>query len=64
MKENYTMHNIRNNLELIEGLDKLEIKSNDKLISLDVTNMLREIPKEPLLELLHASTATIGIQMV
>ena len=31
----------------------MEIKSNDKLISLDVTNMLGEIPKEPLLELLR-----------
>ena len=46
-------HNIRNNLELIEGLKKLKIKSNDKLIPLDVTNMLGKIPKKPLLELLR-----------
>ena len=36
LKENFrfeTRHNIKNNLELIEDLNKLKIKSNDKLIS-------------------------------
>ena len=35
-----------NNL-LIEGFSKLKIKSNDKLISLDITHMFGKIPKEP-----------------
>ena len=42
LKENYqfeTRHNIRNILKLIEALNKLKIKSNNKLISLDFTNM-------------------------
>ena len=62
MKKNFrfdTRH-IRNNLELINGLNKPKIKSDDKLIFLDVTNMFGKIPKIPLLELL---TATMGIPM-
>ena len=54
-KENYqfaSRKSIRNNGELIEQLDKLEIKSKDKLISFDVTNMFGTIPKEELLTLL------------
>ena len=54
LKENFqleTRHNIRNNLEPIEGLNKQKIKSNEKLISLDITNMFGEIPKKkPLLK--------------
>ena len=49
LKENFqleTRHNIRNNLEPIEGLNKQKIKSNEKLISLDITNMFGEIPKK------------------
>jgi len=37
LKENFqsdTRYNIRNNLELIESLNKLKIKSDDKLISI------------------------------
>ena len=54
MKENLrseTRHNIWNNLELTEDLNKLKIKNNNKLISLDVTKMLGEISRKRLLEL-------------
>jgi len=59
LEENFrfeTRHNIRNNLELIEGSKKLKIKSNDKLISFDVNNMFGKISKEPLLELLRSNS--------
>ena len=46
-------HNIRNNPELIEGLNYIKDKSNDNLISLDTTNLFGEKPKEPPLELLR-----------
>ena len=50
LMENFRLemrHNIRNNLELIRLLNKLNIKSNDKLlISLDVTIIFGEITKE------------------
>ena len=55
LKENYQFaprKSIRNNGELMEQLDQLEIKSNDKLISFDVSNMFGTIPKEELLALL------------
>ena len=55
LKENFrfeTRHNIRNNLEVIEDSNQLKIKSDDKMISLHVTNIFGETLKEPLLELL------------
>jgi len=63
LKENFqleTRHNIRNNLEPIEGLNKQKIKSNEKLISLDITNMFGEIPKKNHYSNHYASTATTG----
>lgn len=50
LKENFnfdTIRNIRNNQDLIDGLDKLKIKSNDKVFSSNVCDMFGEISKEP-----------------
>jgi hypothetical protein len=45
-------YSIRNNLELIKKLDKLEIRNNNKLVSLHVTDMFGKIPKVELITLL------------
>jgi len=57
LKKNFrfdTRHNLRNNLDLMKGLSKLKIKSNDKPIYLDVINMFRNIL--PLYEVLRVNS--------
>jgi len=55
LNENYNFeqkYNIKNSKELTSKLGNIKINSNDKLISLDVTNMFGNIPKQELMEIL------------